>query len=178
MARPAKDWRTQALEAARSAAREHKFWRDYLDSGRATDDTDFSVHLGIFTQPYLDFVLDGRKTVESRFSSVRCAPYDRVVKGDVLLVKATGGPIVGICLIDRVWSYCLDPTSWEFVRRSFTAQLCAQDPEFWRARKHASFATLMRISQVTAIDAVSCDKRDRRGWVVLRSRLGDACVAV
>src|SRR4051794_33290108 len=103
VARPV-DWRSHTVEGVWKTAREHKFWRDYLGTASSTDEPGFSVHLGVFAQPYLDFVLAGRKTVESRFSSVRCAPYERVTKGDVLFLKAVSGPIVGICLVDHVWS--------------------------------------------------------------------------
>jgi hypothetical protein len=35
--------------------------------------------------------------------------------------------------------------------------------------KPATFATLMRISNVLPIDSLKFDKRDRRGWVVVHS---------
>jgi len=137
-----------------------------------------AVHLAVFNQPYLDFVLEGRKTVESRFSAIRCAPYQRVRTGDVLLLKPAGGPIVGLCLVQHVWFYALDRSSWQDVRRTFAKELCAQDPDFWQAREHAQFATLMRVSKPTTIQAVECEKRDRRGWVVLREAPPQAALEI
>jgi hypothetical protein len=164
-------WQEQSLAAVSSAVRSDGFWREYLLNERAPisrERSPFAVHLAVFNQPYLDFVLEGRKTVESRFSAVRCPPYQRVKTGDVLLLKPAGGPIVGLCLVQHVWFYSLDRTSWHDVRRTFARELCAQDPEFWQAREHAQFATLMRVTKPTTIQAVECEKRDRRGWVVLR----------
>jgi len=172
------DWRIQTSNDVIRIARDLSFWRDYFRNHKHGDDLRFSLHLGVFNQPYLDFVLCGRKTVESRFSAVRCAPYDRVTKGDVLIVKAASGPVVGLCLIEHVWSYRLDAASWKFVRRSFTQQLCAEDPEFWSSRTHANFATLMRITRPTAVDGIACEKRDRRGWVVISPGVTQAKLSV
>lgn len=144
------------------------FWESRL--APLADDTPpaFALHLGIFVEPYLQYILDGLKTVESRFSTRRLAPYHHVGPGDVLLLKQASGPIVGLCHIAHVWFYRLDPQSWQTIRASFAQALCAQDPEFWTARAHASFATLMRIQHVQAIPPITYQKRDRRGWVVLR----------
>jgi hypothetical protein len=174
-------WQEQSLAAVSSAVRSDAFWRDYLLDHRfslSREDAPVAVHLAVFNQPYLDFVLEGRKTVESRFSAVRCPPYQRVKTGDVLLLKPAGGPIVGLCLVQHVWFYTLDRTSWRDVRRTFARELCAQDPEFWRAREHAQFATLMRVTKPTMIQAVECEKRDRRGWVVLREVPAQAALQI
>lgn len=127
-----------------------------------------SIHLGVFVQPYLDYILQGRKTVESRFSAMRIAPYGAVARGDLVLCKVSGGPVVGICEIGAAWSYRLDPDTWRVLRREFTAALCAEDPEFWHSRQRAVYATLMYVTRAMRVPALSWPKRDRRGWVVVR----------
>jgi hypothetical protein len=119
-------------------------------------------------EPFLTFLLEGTKTVESRFSANRCAPYDRVEKGDVILLKKSGGPVVGLCMVTYRWFYRLDASSWQTIRNEFTQALCAQDPHFWQDRCRASYATLMRVRHVRTITPINFEKRDRRGWVVLR----------
>src|SRR4029077_16030744 len=49
-------------------------------------------------QPFLSLVLNGPKTVESRFSRNRCAPFGEVEGGDIILLKEVSGPIRGIGL--------------------------------------------------------------------------------
>ena len=67
-----------------------RYWLGYLDDiGAGAVDVD--VHLAVFSEPYLSFVLDGVKTVESRFSRVRCAPFQQIRSGDIILVKQSGG---------------------------------------------------------------------------------------
>jgi hypothetical protein len=125
------------------------------------------IHLAVFVQPYLQYMLDGLKTIESRFSAVRCAPFMRVSAGDLVLLKVSGGPVVGVAEVGRTWFYRLDPASWTTIRHEFTDALCAQDPAFWESRRHASFATLMQVARVRPIPPLSWPKQDRRGWVVL-----------
>jgi hypothetical protein len=126
------------------------------------------LHLAVFVEPYLGYVLDGSKTVESRFSVNRCAPFGKVSQGDVLLLKRAGGPIVGIVRVRTVWSYAVNKSSWAMIREQFAKSLRAQDPEFWERRRAAAYATLMLIDQVLSLEPVQWEKRDRRGWVVLR----------
>ena len=127
------------------------------------------IHLAVFVEPFLGYVLDGSKTVESRFSVNRCAPFGKVSQGDVVLLKRAGGPVVGIARVRTVWSYELDKSSWTVIRKRFAAALRAQDPEFWERRQGASYATLMLLDQVLELNPVEWEKRDRRGWVVVRS---------
>jgi hypothetical protein len=78
--------------------------------------------------------------------------------------------VVGIATISGAWHYSLDPESFSELRRDFAAALCAQDPGFWDDRAGASFATLMRLQNVRRISPVVVEKRDRRGWVIVRRR--------
>ena len=163
------NWHSLLTGDLQSVVQDDPFWRDYLDPLISQDSVPFSLHLAILVEPYLQFILDGKKTVESRFSSRRFAPYQRVRRGDVVLLKRSGGPIVGLCQITHAWFYRLDPGSWRTIKKEYSQALCAQDPTFWKERESASFATLMRIKHVRAVPPMGYIKRDRRGWVVLQS---------
>jgi hypothetical protein len=125
------------------------------------------IHLGVFVEPYLTFVLEGKKTVESRFSVNRHAPYEQVHTGDLLLLKRSSGPICGLCRVSHVWYYRLDPSSWAEIEQQ-AAALCMDESSFWVKKRSASFATLMRIQDVVPIPELSIDKLDPRSWVVLK----------
>jgi len=150
------------------------FWEDYLVGTAERAPIEFAVHLGVYVEPFLGYLLEGRKTMESRFSRRRVAPYRQVQAGDVLLLKRSGGPITGLCRIAEAWFYHLDRISLSEIRTQYAAALCAQDPTFWETRRSASFATLMRVDQVRSIEPLSYAKRDRRCWVVLGTAPGSA----
>lgn len=164
-------WQSRIAEGVRSAVRGDCFWQDYLGQsiGSHADPRPVTLHLAVLVEPYLQYILAGQKTIESRFSSRRCAPYEQVRKGDIVLLKRVSGPILGICQVTDAWFYRLDTASWKEIREEFSRALCAQDPLFWETRKSASYATLMRIARVRPIEPIDCGKRDRRGWVVIQS---------
>lgn len=125
------------------------------------------VHLAIFHEPFLSLLLAGKKTVESRFSVNRVAPFGFVACDDLILLKRSTGPIVGIALAGDPGFYELDPDSWATIRRRFAAAICAPDNAFWAARAHARYATLIPIKAAVAFAPFPITKRDRRGWVLL-----------
>ena len=133
-----------------------------LDPGAST-----RLHLAVFIDPYLDWVLDGSKTVESRFSSVRCAPWNMVASDDVVLMKRFSGPIVGAFVIGNVTSYEIGEGDLELIRELFGDAIRPEEDDFWNQRSGARYATLMGILDCHVIDATPIPKRDRRGWVVL-----------
>src|SRR5271169_6453922 len=95
------------FNAIRSAVVDNALWCSVLGAP-GTDLPPCAIHLAVFIEPFLGYVLDGTKTVESRFSINRCAPFGKVSQGDVLLLKRAGGPVVGITRVLAVWSYHLD----------------------------------------------------------------------
>ena len=159
------------VDELKSSIKGNGFWRGYLESLSASSSTPFSIHLAILLQPYLKFILEGSKTVESRFSRHRIAPYGSVEAGDVVLLKGSSAKAVsGLCIVRKVWSYQLNPDNLQFIKNGFAAALRAEGPSFWEERKAARFATLIRIAEVYPLPPIKVRKRDRRGWVVLRSR--------
>ena len=148
----------------------HQFWAEYLEKLSVSEPIPFSVHLAILLEPYLQYVLDGTKTVESRFSKNRIAPYNMVEPGDVVLLKKVAArSISGVCVVRKVWFYQLNPETWSQIRNGFSRALRADDPSFWERREMAQFATLMRIAEVHPLPPIEVPKRDRRGWVILRA---------
>lgn len=124
------------------------------------------VHLAILLEPFLTYLLDGHKRVESRFSERRIAPFGRVRPGDLILLKKSGGPIVGVCEASAAWSFRIMPRDWRSIRRLLTAPLCVEGNKFWIDRASANFVTLIAITQAQRITPIDYRKRDRRGWLV------------
>lgn len=162
------DWQAELLSQVKETIKDDPFWSSYFGARWRRPEAN-EIHLAVFVEPYLSFILDGRKTMDSRFSSHLRPPHRRVKKGDVLLLKKSGGAVVGICRVSYVWFYTLDPESLSLIHSKFGDALCADGPDFWKERETKSFATLMKIDQVLPLGPLSCGKKDRRGWVVIRS---------
>lgn len=125
------------------------------------------IHLAVFVEPYLTFLLQGKKTIESRFSVNKHAPFEQVQEGDIIVLKKSSGPVCGVCRVAHVWFYRLDPNTWSEIK-GYAEKLCMDNSEFWEKKKAASFATLMQVEHVRRIQEFDIDKLDPRSWVVLR----------
>jgi hypothetical protein len=146
----------------------HAFWLRYLETASAPV-SKIGLHLAVFREPFLSLALNGPKTVESRFSRNRCAPFGEIKGGDIILLKEVSGPIRGIGLAKSVWFYDLTVESLDQVRDRFGETICADD-EFWESHRTAAYATLIELAEMATLEPLSCNKRDRRGWVSLRTR--------
>jgi hypothetical protein len=123
-----------------------------------------TLHVAVMREPYLTLLLEGRKTIESRFSVNRVCPFGAVDAGDVLALKAQSGPLVGLALVEHAAFYELDPATLAEIRREFTSRICA-DGAFWQARANARYGSLLRVAAPLRIQPLRLLKRDRRGWV-------------
>ena len=127
-------------------------------------------HVAIFSPPFLDLILEGRKTIEGRFSRVRCAPFNSIYEGDTVLMKESGGPIRGSFLVARVETFDnLNSEKLMDLEIIYGARLCAEvDPQYWQKRSDTRYATLLHVSKIRRFDQpFSFPKKDRRGWVIL-----------
>lgn len=135
-------------------------------------------HLAIFTQPFLDLILNGQKTIESRFGKVKCAPHGVVKTGDLVVMKESGGPVLGEFTVGKVISYAnVTPKDFADIQ-SYATALCAHaDPHFWDNRRAARYVTLMTVNNVKRYPTPRAfTKHDRRGWVILEQDTMQPCL--
>lgn len=128
-------------------------------------------HLAIFTPPFIDLILEGKKTIESRFTKVRCAPYGLVKKGDTILMKESGGLVIGEFTAGDILTFSnLDENKLKEIAEEYSIHLCAYaDDNFWENRKNTCYATLIYVENPLRYDEpFSFPKKDRRGWVIIK----------
>lgn len=135
---------------------------------------DIQFHLAILTKNWIDPILSGEKTIESRFSKVRCAPYGKVKIGDKIFLKESGGLVKGSCIVDNVKTYAFRSESEihhiyrEKGQAIFAGEYDPQQPppEKWLTAK---YATLIYITDpIPYLDgAFPYKKKDQRAWVLL-----------
>lgn len=126
-------------------------------------------HLAIFNPPFLDLILEERKTIEGRFSKVRCAPFGVIEEGDVVLMKESGGLVKGSFVVAKVESFeNLSQEKLKELEARYSESLCADaDPQYWQRRRASKYVTLMHVARPTRFERpFPFPKKDRRGWVV------------
>lgn len=78
--------------------------------------------------------------------------------------------MLGVCEIGAAWFYRLNPGTLARIRLEFAKAICGEHPEFWEKPRRSLYATLLAIRKAKPFDQpITWRKRDRRGWVVLRT---------
>jgi ASC-1-like (ASCH) protein len=123
-----------------------------------------SVHIAVMAEPYLSYILIGKKTVESRFSIHRIAPYKQIRPGDLVLMKA--GAIVGCFTAEWVEFHDLTQEPIENIAATHGDEICG-DANFWAQKNSKRYATLIGVKDVRNLPPISVSKNDRRAWLML-----------
>lgn len=126
-------------------------------------------HLAIFKGGAGELILTGKKTVESRFASVKNPPFGVIGSGDLVYIKPSGKDIIGQFRVKKVIFYdSLDPDDLNDLRTRYGKQLSVSE-DYWERNKNARFGTLIFIGDSSRFitSPVKFPKKDLRGWVVL-----------
>ncbi len=126
-------------------------------------------HLGIFHEKYVDLIFSGNKTIESRLSSKRIAPYHKVKSNDVVFIKPSSKPIVGYFIVKSVKYFELSSKNELLqIKQQYNARILGSD-DFWEQKQHAKYATLMWTEKSSRLKKpLVFPKKDRRSWMVLK----------
>ena len=123
-------------------------------------------HLAIFVPPFLDLILDSKKTIEGRFSKVKCAPFGVVEPGGTVFMKAVGGHVRGLFVVAKVETFQnLTKEKLHEIERTYSEGLQSNaDPLFWESRADKQYATLLQVSNPKVFTKpFPFHKKDRRG---------------
>lgn len=155
-------WQPPLLKAIRAQLAKTK-WAGDFETGKP--------HLAILIEPYFSRVLDGTKTIESRFFRRKWIPFGMVKRGDTLIIKRSCGPIGGLCKIAEVHEFDLTQTPLDAIRHCFGPAMGVSDESFWKYQRQAQFVSLFRLEKLIPLPPLYCGKSDRRAWVVMEPQI-------
>lgn len=131
-------------------------------------------HLAIMDKPTIEAILQGKKTIETRFSKNKIVPFGVVSSGDLVFIKPPGGDVIGQFRVKKVFSFeGLTPEDVEKIFQDYGEKISMGDQEvdekYFKEKKDSLFGTLIFISASERLitSPVTLKKRDMRGWVVL-----------
>lgn len=128
------------------------------------------IHIAVMTGPYLDKVLSGAKTVESRLTKNRSAPYGRISAGDVVLFKHASGPIGAVAVVgEAICTEIGNGRSLGDVTSDFAEGL-AYESDYLESKSDARYCSLIVLENVRSTPMVKLRKRDRQTWVTVGRR--------
>ena len=141
-----------------------------------------NYHLAILSKEWIELILDGSKTIESRFSKIRCAPFGKVHAGDIVYLKESGGLVKGMFKVAEVEVF--ENLSFREIRNIFkkygeaifvrlfpadmeASQTSLLPPDNWRT---ANYATLIHIASPVKFESpfqIVKRRGDAHAWKVL-----------
>jgi len=126
-------------------------------------------HLAIFKGDGGELILNGKKTIESRFSRVKNAPFGLISSGDLVYIKPTGKDIIGQFKVKKVIFFDgLNAEEIREIKGRYGGEIMLKD-DYWKVHEGAKYGTLIFIGESSRFitSPVKLPKKDLRGWVVL-----------
>lgn len=123
------------------------------------------LHLAVMTGSFLDLIMTGEKTVESRFHRQRRAPLFIARPGDVVVFRQSGRPVNVAAMLGDVCYLNMTEVSVDQVRADWASRIGCDDDDFWMTRADARWVSLLTLDLVFFISPQRLLKRDRRAWV-------------
>jgi ASC-1-like (ASCH) protein len=129
-----------------------------------------NYHLVILKKPYLEAILDGRKTIESRFTITKRSPFGQVSAGDKIFFKLSSGPVCGKAVVAAIKYFeNLTPKQILKIKEQYN-HLIAGSNEYWQSKINCGYGFLVWLKDARAIGPVRIIKKDWRAWVVLTEK--------
>ena len=125
-------------------------------------------HIAILRQPFFDMVLSGEKTIESRWSMNKVAPYGKVSVGDEILLKETGKDVTAVATAEKVLFFKLTPEIVEEIRLHYGKQIGTDKFEDWEATLHKRYCTLIWLSNVKNVAPIKVKRSNGAGWLLMK----------
>lgn len=125
-------------------------------------------HIAILRQPFFDMILSGEKTIESRWSMHKVAPYNKVSVGDEILLKETGKNVTAIAKVKKVKFYELTPQKVEDIKLEYGKQIGIDKFENWQATLQKKYCTLIWLIDVKEIKPMKVQRSNGAGWILLK----------
>lgn len=134
-----------------------------------------AVHVAIVSPQCLARILDGRKTMESRLSATRRAPFGRVGRGDSVYFKASGGGFGAMATVGAVVTLAgLTPRGVRDVRKAHEPAVMG-GAAYWHAKRGSKYGTLVTLKDVCACNRGPTYRKpgeapSRNAWFVLDAK--------
>lgn len=139
------------------------------DLSKLCQQENIHAHLAILNKPYLEKIINGIKTIESRFSKVRQPPFRLVECGDILFLKQTAGDIIATALVKQVNFFGPFAQGGALTIMDKYQEGLALGEDFRTLKAESRYATLMHLTEVKRNKPIKVEKSDRRPWVILNN---------
>ena len=125
-------------------------------------------HIVILKTKYFNMIQSGEKTIESRFSIHKIAPFEKVTVGDLLLIKETGKDVTMTAKVARVEYFFLTPQKVEEIRIKYGKQIGTDKAEDWVLTAKKNYGTLIWVTEVKKVAPIPVPRSNGAGWIICK----------
>ncbi|MEM6505957.1 MAG: hypothetical protein AAF711_10975 [Planctomycetota bacterium] len=109
------------------------------------------IHVAILKPGYIQAILGGTKTIESRLTKTKQPPYGQVKTGERIYLKASGGPFMATALAGHASSFEAEsPAVVDKVYQKHGKEIRG-DTTYWQSKRDCRYITLVELTQVEPI---------------------------
>lgn len=124
-------------------------------------------HIAIMRQPLFDMVLNKQKTIESRWSQNKIAPYGKIKVGDEILFKETGKDVIATTIVKDVKFYELTPEIADNIKLKYGKEICTDKFDNWETYRNKKYCTLIWLDDIKTIEPLKVKKSNGAGWLIV-----------
>ena len=106
------------------------------------------IHIAILKPGYIKAILAGTKTIESRLTKTAQPPFGKIVAGERLFLKVSGGPFTATAVASKVKAIeAKSPADVDRVYKRYGKQIGGDDA-YWQAKRDCRYITLIWLHDV------------------------------
>ena len=118
-------------------------------------------HIAIMNPKFglIENILSGEKTVESRWSKHKIAPYNKISPGDTVYFKNSGGPVIAKAIVAKVIQFDhLNLETFTKIVEKFGRAICLQNTSYDSWYQSKNYVTLIFLKNPKKIAPFQIDK--------------------
>lgn len=118
-------------------------------------------------KPWLEMILSGKKTIESRWYKTRRAPWKRISKGDTVWFKKSGKPVSAKVKVQKALFFKLEETPSGEILKKYGNQIGMK-----AAPEEKKYCILIFLKDAKKVEPFNIDKKrygSANAWIITAS---------
>ena len=124
-------------------------------------------HLAILKQPFLNMILSGEKTIETRWAMHKIAPYNKLRVGDEILLKETCKEVIATAKVKDFKYFELTPQIADEIKQKYGKEIGVYKFENWENYRNKKYCTLIWLDNIEKVKPFKVKRSNGAGWIVI-----------
>ena len=124
-------------------------------------------HLAILKQPFLNMILSGEKTIETRWAMHKIAPYNKLRVGDEILLKETCKEVIATAKVKDFKYFELTPKIADEIKQKYGKEIGVYKFENWENYRNKKYCTLIWLDNIEKVKPFKVKRSNGAGWIVI-----------